>query len=127
MSKSDKLDITSSVEGGIVILRVALYAEFAFEGDTHGLGKKLIGAYESVRKEATSCAVVLDATKIGGAFLVCALFELHEVVCKKGGGQLLCVNYPKDYIHSLTSLGVDALEGFATFDNLEDATASVAA
>jgi len=112
--------ITNETQDKMVILRVNLSAEFPIRGDTHGLGKKLIASYADANGTNPSCVVVIDAV-IAGAFLGRALFELYQVVVTERGGKLLCVNFPKDYIATLEILGITSLEGFLTFDNLEEA------
>jgi hypothetical protein len=111
-----KKKVEGRVDQDVTILTVDFDAEFFFEkGAGDQLSKELTACYQSWKGKAeTPSCVVEIKSEIAGTPLIRALFELWKVVAEGEGGQVLCVDYPPDYIDSLTSLGLLALEGFST-------------
>lgn len=66
-----------------------------------------------------ACILVI-ASDVAGSPVVRAIFELYKVV-HASAATLYCVNYPENYMHSLTSLGLPALPGFQLAETLSEA------
>ena len=75
--------------------------------------------------KTNSCVVKIDS-EVAGSPVVRALFELWREVVEKRGGQVICVGYPEDYLYSLTSLGLPALNGFSLASTEEEAVERLA-
>jgi hypothetical protein len=94
------------------------------------LSETLIEKYRSLRQQnrvgarSDACIVYIKASTAGSP-LVRAIFELYKVVYADDA-TLYCVNYPKDYMESLTSLGLTALPRFRPKDTLEEALRELA-
>jgi hypothetical protein len=107
--------VEGRIEQGILILTVNFDAPFLFQkGAGNQLSTELTNCYQNWKGKAKtpSCVVEIQAD-IAGTPLIRGLFELWKVVAEGEGGQVVCVNYPQDYIDSLTSLGLLALKGFS--------------
>lgn len=120
----DKPSVRGVVERGIPVLTMNYDAERMFQEEaSKELSSQLVDAYESLLEEkelqTKSCIVLVEA-ETAGSRLVRALFELFKRVVSEGR-QLICVDYPADYIYSLTSLGLPALEGFSLASTKEEA------
>lgn len=74
---------------------------------------------EHTVKQPASCVVVINA-RVAGSPTVKGLYELFREV-HAGGGAVRCVGYPKEYLWSITSLGLPKLEGFKLVSTLEQA------
>lgn len=123
---AEKTQVKWNVEGGVILLTVHFNLEFLLErGAGERLSKELTALYREIREKeearvkTTSCIVEIQA-EVAGSALVRALFELWKEV-RKEGGKVVCVNYPQDYIDSLTSLGILALKGFSLADTKAEA------
>jgi hypothetical protein len=120
--------VTGKVVKGVIVLTMRYGQELLFEKDVRErLSKELTGRYhEILEKErdkikTTSCVVKIQA-EVAGSPVVRALFELWKEVVEEGvGGQVICVDYPPDYIDSLTSLGLPTLPGFSLAATEEEA------
>jgi hypothetical protein len=118
----DALEITASVQGNAVILRVSYGANQMLRGDSDILAKQLISNYERFGLKppyARHCIVVVDAPNAGSLF-VKALFKLYEQV-RNNKGRLICAQYPDDYIDTLLTLGLPQLPGFDILDGINQA------
>lgn len=121
----DKL-VEARVENGVVVLSVT-HGPGSMLQDEFGerLSKDLQGKYqEEVKKanvESKSCIVFMKA-ETAGSLTVRALFDLYTVVDAKGG-ELVCANYPPDYIYTLTAIGLIYLRGFSLARTMEQAFA----
>jgi hypothetical protein len=123
----DSLDVTSSVQGDAVILRVRYGANQMLRGDSEILAKELISKYEvncGNLPSARHCIVVVEAPYAGSLF-VKALFKLYEQVRDKGG-RVICAQYPDDYIDTLLTLGLPQLPGFDVVDGINQALGELA-
>ena len=79
------------------------------------LREKLVDRYNKLLDEQgtdrhPSCVVVMDADTAGSP-LIRALYELYKTVTAKGG-RLGVVQFPIDYIPSLSALGMLRLDDF---------------
>ena len=104
----------ASAEYAVVSLDIAFEPSEMFRPETaEDLEGKLIAKYEECRaaaSKAVDCFAYIRSDAAGSP-LVKALFDLWEHVTSHGG-QLICCNYPTDYIPSLMSLGLPSLPGF---------------
>jgi hypothetical protein len=125
MAEDLQVQVIGSVEEGVIVLTLDYDRELLLKtGFAERLGKVLTERYQEIRKKekttATSC--VVDAqSKVAGSPVVRALFDLWKEVVEKEGGQVVCINYPQDYIPSVTSLGLTGLPGFSLADSKQDA------
>jgi hypothetical protein len=120
--------VEGRIERGVIILTVNFDAAFFFQkGAGNQLSKEFTDCYrkEKGKAEASSCVVEIQS-EIAGTPLIRGLFELWKVVAEGEGGQVICVNYPPDYIDSLTSLGLLALEGFSLARTVQEAIQKLA-
>ncbi len=123
-----QLRVKGEVKKGVIVLIISFGKELLLKtGAREQLSKELTRHYRQIRTEQktgvnTSCIVKIQA-EVAGSPLVRALFELWEEVVSTKGGQVICVNYPPDYIDSLTSLGLTAMPGFSLAASEEDAFA----
>jgi hypothetical protein len=110
MSDQD-LSVSSNVEDKVIVLTIT-YGPEQMLRPANLISAGLIASYESEKKggNGPNCIVVVGA-KTAGSTLVKALFELWERVTQEGG-QVACANYPDDYIESIMTLGLPALDGF---------------
>ena len=111
-------------ERDVVVLEVSYGLEMALqEAAGESLTRELLDAYEITRQdgqiENPSCLVVLVATTAGSPLLR-ALFELYQRV-QSERGELICVDFPTDYLASLTSLGLTELRGFRLSHSRDEA------
>jgi len=117
---AEEVRVEGKVENGVIILTVRYSQELLLTTGVHErLSKALIRRYREVLEKEQekvkniSCVVNIKS-EVAGSPLVRALFELwKEVVGKEEGGQVICANYPADYIDSLTALGLPTLAGFS--------------
>jgi hypothetical protein len=112
---ASQIDVRDSMDRGIPVLTIRYDADDMFRMESaHELGSQMVAGYEKRLAEEPanrSCIAVIES-ETAGSPLDRALFDLYKrVVAEKQ--QLLCVNYPADYIQSLASLGFPSLEGFA--------------
>jgi hypothetical protein len=113
---ADELQVQGKVEQRVILLTIRYGQELLLKTEAHErLSKELTECYRKIREqerpETSSCIVEIQA-EVAGSPVVRALFELWKEVVAKEGGQVVCVNYPHDYIDSLTSLGLPSLPGF---------------
>ncbi len=124
---SEALTVKKNVENGVILLKVNFNEELLLKMDAGvTISQELKKRYQEVRDrdraKLTTISCVVDInSEIAGSPLVRGLFELWREVVQKDGGQVVCVNYPKDYIDSLTSLGLPALAGFNLAGSTEEA------
>jgi hypothetical protein len=116
---AEEIRVDTKVEKGVILLTVRYGQELLLKKDARErLSKELTRRYREIlekeheKVETTSCVVKIQA-EVAGSPLVRALFELWKEVVGKEGGQVICVNYPPDYIDSLTALGLPTLAGFS--------------
>ena len=114
---AEELRVEGKVEEGVILLSVRYGQELLLErGTSERLSKELTGRYRQIREKANvktiSCIVEIQS-EVAGSPVVRALFDLWREVVGKEGGQVVCVNYPQEYIDSLTSLGLPSLAGFS--------------
>ena len=100
--------LNAKVQGGTRVIAVD-YDEDAlvFDLKNNQLSGEVVKVYQNIQGEAPvdpNCIIELRATAVNSA-VIYALYELHKQ-CKRGGGRLYVVGYPKDYIQSLSSLGL---------------------
>ena len=124
---AEELRVEGKVEQGVILLTVHYSDELLLKtGSSKRLSKELTDKYQEFRKKERvgvkniSCVVDIQS-EIAGSPLVRALFELWKEVVSKEGGQVVCVNYPADYLDSLTSLGLPTLPGFSLAETKEEA------
>jgi len=129
---AEELQVEGSITKEGVILLVVKYGQELLlkEGAPERLSKALTGRYREMLgkdggKVRTMSCVVEIQSEIAGSPLVRALFELWKEVVGKESGQVICVNYPPDYIDSLTSLGLPSLAGFSLAVTREEAIQSL--
>jgi len=120
---ASQIDVRSTIDRGIPVLTIRYGAGEMFRPESaKELTTQMVKGYEDRLKEEPenrSCIAVIES-ETAGSPLDRALFELYKrVVSEKQ--QLLCVNYPADYIHSLTSLGLPNLKGFGLKSSKEAA------
>lgn len=117
--------VTSAVDRGVVMLQVSYGPELLLsQGASTVLSDELVNTYKQAADSnaalaTRSCVVVIKA-ETAGSPLVRALFELYRTVYA-GGGQVICVDFPSDYIDSLTTLGLTTLPGFSLAGNKDEA------
>ena len=114
--------VEAKIVKGIILLTVRYGEEFLFTADAHNqLSSELTQSYREIlekekgKTKTNSCIIKIQSAN-AGSFLVRAIFDLwKEVTTQKNGqgGQVICVDYPSDYIDSLTSLGLPTLPGFS--------------
>lgn len=117
---SEMLKVDSTVEDGVIVLTLSFGTELLFSsGAASQLSDDLIKGYQDALKkepsnvlETKSCVIDIQS-EVAGSPLVRALYELWQEVFRNQSGQVICVNYPDDYIDSLTSLGLPSLPGFS--------------
>ena len=126
---ADALTVTIKPQPDAIVLEVSYGKEQM--GDDNGrseLSRELRAKYQSGIAAAggskKSCVVELKDVDTGGSALVRSLFDLYEEV-RGGGKDLVCVGYPRQYLHSLTALGLYNLPGFRLDRDLERAIASL--
>jgi hypothetical protein len=112
------LHVTGKVEGGVIVLAISYSHELLMRTEApKRLSKEVMECYQRLREqkvgtiETNSCIVEINSD-VAGSPVVRALFELWREVTGRESGQVICVNYPQDYIASLTSLGLPSLGGF---------------
>ena len=127
----EELKVEGKVENNVIILSVEFNQEFLMSRQAgEQLSSELTRRYREIRQERTwgvktSFCIVEIKSQVAGSSLVRALFELWREVVGREGGQVICVNYPAEYIDSLTSLGLPALEGFTLAETIGDAMARI--
>jgi len=96
-------------------------------GAARQLFDELVGEYNDLLEKGakTRSPVVIIEASTAGSPLVRALFDLYKTV-EAGGGQVIVVGYPSQYIASLTALGLTALPGFFTTNSKQDALTRLA-
>lgn len=119
-----KLKIGRTVERGIPVVTVDYGVDLMFRAESADeISSQMVNAYEEILADNNpaneSCVVVIESESAGSP-LVRALFKLYERVTAEGN-QLICVNYPDDYIHSLASLGLPSLGGFSLMSSKQNA------
>jgi hypothetical protein len=112
---TSELSVTGTVEDGAVVLNVIYDHEHMFHPEASSkLSNMLIQEYlskcDSRGVITNSCVVVIHADTAGSP-LVRSLFELYKVV-KQAGGEVICANYPPDYLAGIATLGLPDLPGF---------------
>lgn len=116
---SETLQVDSTVEDGVMVLSVTLGKELLFStGAGSRLSDDLLTHYrDTLEKDgkalSTKSCIVDIQSEVAGSPLVRALYNLWEEVFRNQAGQVICVNYPDEYIDSLTSLGLPSLPGFS--------------
>jgi hypothetical protein len=122
---ADKPAVTATPDRGVVLLQVSYGPELMLaQGTSTVLSEELVKTYKQAADQntalvTTSCVVVIKA-ETAGSPLVRALFELYRTVYASGG-QVICVDFPSDYIDSLTTLGLTALPGFSLAGSEDEA------
>jgi hypothetical protein len=120
-----ELTVKPNLEQGIVVLKISYGPDQMFQRETAmRLSEQLLSAYTTwIDKEGVedrkSCITVIEA-QTAGSPLVRGLFDLYKAVRRKDG-QLICANYPADYLESITTLGLPALPGFILVSKPSDA------
>ncbi len=110
------MQIKQEVQQGVPVITVGYGPEQMLkDGAAIELSTRMKEAFEKLagQKQAQtgSCVVVITA-ETAGSPLVRALYELYKLVFAKGG-QVICVGYPAEYIDSLITIGLPALDGFS--------------
>jgi hypothetical protein len=107
------------VEGSLVLTTdksaVELVVRSQEERD-QSLTEEMLARFRESRQRspwpAVSCIVVVQDKTVRSS-LARALFALWKEV-QPAGGQVVCVNYPQPYMHTLTTLGITSkLPGFS--------------
>ena len=121
-----KLNISSTNKAGIAVLAIDYDFEAIQKPRAHIVTDKFTQSYEKEKKKApnVSSCVISIKPEYSTSTLNNAIFELWKTV-RESGGILVCVDYPKEYIRSLTNLGMLGLEGFALSDTEDAAINSV--
>lgn len=124
---TEGLEIEGRVERSLIILTVSYGKELLLEtGAGRSFSEEIVRCYRTLRDtqaghpEVPVCLVEIKS-EVAGSPLVRALYELWQEVVKKGNGQVICIDYPEDYIDTLTSLGLPSLGGFTLFPTTESA------
>ncbi len=120
---ASQIDVLSTIDRGIPVLTISYGAGEMFRTESaRELTSQMVEGYEKSLAEEPpnrSCIAVIES-ETAGSPLDRALFELYKRVVAEGQ-QLLCVNYPAAYIHSLASLGLPTLKGFGLRSSQETA------
>lgn len=98
---------------GVLIIQVEDRTNLGYWADNNELKFMLANYYEECHSSPnipTSCIVDIQGDFVGSS-LARALFELWKKVTARNG-ELSCINYPKDYIDTIASLGLPMLPGF---------------
>ena len=115
---AEEPQVTGQASEGAVLLTVSFNQEFLLKKEAgEQLSKRLVDTYREILEKdqknlKTASCVVEIQSETAGSSLVRALLELWKEVVEKNSGQVVCVNYPPDYIDSLTALGLPSLPGF---------------
>ncbi len=112
--------IKDRIEHETVVLTVA----YGYGEDTRTkLSQEMVQRYRTLRaqKGASKSCIVEIQSEVAGSAIVRALFDLWKEVADKEKDQLICVNYPRDYIGSLNAIGLTTLRGFSLAESVEEA------
>lgn len=120
----EQILVRGDLKNGIPVIEAQYPAEAMRDPSiSERLSKDLLDAYdiEIAKPDATtkSCIVVVK-TQIAGSPFIRALYDLYRRVTSNGG-ELKVVDYPIDYIPSLSSLGVLGLSGFQLYGSEDEA------
>lgn len=123
--KDGNVQVAAAVERGVIVLTLNYDRELLFETTAPKLlSDQLLEQYRATRKDSTvktdSCIVEMK-TEVAGSPVVRALSQLWREVVAGKAGQVVCVNYPHQYIDSLTTLGLLGMDGFALANTREEA------
>lgn len=122
--RTDIPKVDGKIKEGIIVLTINYDQEFllkdiAFERLKHGLTEGYFNIIKDRQPETESCIVKIESDTAGTP-LIRALFELWREIRNKDK-QVICVNFPKDYVDSLASLGLTSLPGFSLAASEEEA------
>lgn len=107
----------------VIILHLTFSSELLFYSPPNEISQVLLAQYEQqrIKRDTPSCIVEI-ATTVAGSPVVHALSDLWKVVRSSNPpSMLVCVNYPRRYMASLVTLGMDRLPGFELTDNMDAA------
>ncbi len=123
MSPPTDLQVEDKVQDGVAVITVS-YGPETFQQSTasSNFSSEILRHYDSARQQDSrvKSAVVDIHADVAGSSLVRGLFELFRAVLRNGG-QIVCVGFPKDYLPSLTTLGLLDQPRFSLADNPERA------
>lgn len=123
----EDLQVNGALELGVIVLTIRYGKDLLLQDKARTqLSEEIVAAYRKSRDSAgneakTSSCIVMIESEVAGSPLVRALYELWQEVTIKGAGQVVCVDYPDDYIDTLTSLGLPSLAGFTLAHSKEQA------
>jgi hypothetical protein len=118
---SNSPEITFEESRGIPIFGVDYDPGLMFEkGASKLLAERLVSEYRSQPRSQPPICVLNVKAAVAGSPLVRAIFELYKVV-SADSGTLICANYPKNYMESLTTLGLPVLPGFKLSGTVDEA------
>lgn len=120
------IDVEGQVEEGVFVLRLKPSEGQSQPRARNLLINEVVLHYQNLRKNnrehLPSCVIVLPPLMVADSPLGRVLFKLWEAVANIGlGGQVICVNYPKQYLHTLIILGITSLPGFSLAETKEEA------
>ena len=119
----EKPQISGDTKDGVIVLTINYDEEQLLKkGKKERFSNVLTNEYENFRKNVDnpSCIVKIES-EVAGSAIIRALFELWKRVHEKEKGKVICVDYPKDYINSLSAIGLTALSGFKLASTVEKA------
>lgn len=111
----DELGVSGRREGNVAVLEVSFETEiYERREDIRSLSAQLPQKYKDLRRESSDVrgCVVMIRSEVAGSSLIRGLFELYKMVTTQGG-RLICVNFPADFVPSLTALGILDLPAFS--------------
>jgi hypothetical protein len=123
---NEPTQVEGQVSDGVVVLRLKPGEQVL---STPKARSRLIAdlpqRYRELRQDdkvkSRSCVVVFPPLVVDSP-LGRALFKLWEAIASAGeGGQLVCVNYPQQFLPMLTTLGITSLPGFSLADTEKEA------
>src|SRR6266850_2104118 len=115
----EELQVEGKVEEGVILLTIRYGEALLMRTEApERLSAQTIRCYREMRERdkekvnPSSCVIDIQS-ETAGSPVVRMRFELWREVGRYKGGQVICVNYPQDYIDGLTSLGLPGLPGFS--------------
>src|SRR5579863_5157696 len=118
-----QLELKDDIKDNVAILSIR-YGPEANENrdDLRTFSAQLVARYRDLIKKDSnirSCIVEIF-TEIAGSGLIRGLFELYKTV-RANGGELICVNFPSDFVPSLAALGLLDQPKFSLSSNTDQA------
>jgi len=105
-----ELEVRDEIRDGVPLIKVTYDGDvFQAASSSANFSSEILSHYDkalgsSPGPEVKSVVVEIHAD-VAGSSLIRGLFDLYRSVVRNKG-QIVCVGFPKDYIPSLTSLGL---------------------